>query len=178
MKAIVAVGPDWGIGTQGKLLVHIPEDLKRFRRLTSGCPVVMGRSTFFSLPGAKPLPKRENLVLTRDETLHIEGAVILHSLEEFFARVAGKAEDVFVIGGQEVYAQLLPYCDTAYVTHVEGPGIPKPDKYFPDLLDAALAAQEGWRWIPAEEEPPGQYEQLRYIYRTYRNESTRPIPTE
>lgn len=175
MKAIVAVDPDWGIGAEGGLLVHIPEDLKRFRRLTSGHPVVMGRSTFCSLPDAKPLPGRENLVLSRNEALQIEGVTVLHSLAEILAWTRGKTDEVFVIGGQEVYAALLPYCDTVYVTHVEGAGIPRPDKYFPNLLDAVLAKEMGWHWVLAEEEPPGQYQQLRYVYRTYRNEAIRPM---
>lgn len=173
MKAIVAVDENWGIGAGGGLLVHIPEDLKRFRRLTTGHAVVMGRRTFNSLPGGKPLPNRENIVLTRDEGLRIEGLVVLHSLEELFTHIAPCASDVFVIGGQEIYMQLLPYCDNVYVTHVQGPGIPAPEKFFPNLLDEALAKEQGWKWEIVEEEPTAQFEQLTYRYRTYRNSTPR-----
>lgn len=176
MKTIVAVDKDWGIGAEGGLLVHISEDLKRFRRLTSGHPVVMGRSTFCSLPGQKPLPGRENLVLSRNPACRIEGALVLPSLEALFAHVAGYAEDVFVIGGEQVYRLLLPYCTVAYVTHFTGPDTPRPDTFFPDLLDPALAEEAGWQWVLAQEEPPACQGEIRYTYRTYHNEKVRLIP--
>ena len=175
MKAIVAVDSHWGIGAQGGLLVHIPEDLKRFRRLTSGHPVVMGHGTFRSLPGGKPLPNRENMVLSRNDALRIEGVTVLHSLPQLFAHIAGREDALFVIGGEAVYRQLLPYCDTAYVTHVEGPGIPAADVFFPDLLDAALARDLGWQWKVTEEEGPHLFQSLTYTYRTYQNQRVRPL---
>lgn len=130
MKLIVNVNQDWGIGTGGDMLVAISEDLKRFKRLTSGCAVVMGYKTLVSLPGSRPLPGRDNYVLSRKESLSVDGAVVVGSLESLLELLGGR-EDVFVIGGESVYRLLLPYCDYAYITksYVEK----EADTYFPNL---------------------------------------------
>lgn len=132
MKAIVAVDLNWGIGCNGQLLKPIPEDLKFFKNMTLGKVVVMGRETFESLPGKKPLKDRKNIVLTRNENFHREDLTVCRSLEQLFNELAKyPTEDVFVIGGAEVYAQLLPYCTEAYVTKIEDTFVA--DKYFPNL---------------------------------------------
>ncbi len=118
MKLIVAVDKDWGIGKDNQLFVHISEDLKFFKRMTTGHPVVMGRKTLESFPGGKPLPNRTNIVLTRDPDYTKDGAVIVHNLEELRNELAKYSDDAFVIGGDSVYKQLLDECDTAYVTKI------------------------------------------------------------
>lgn len=128
MQAIVAVSRSWGIGKDGQLLFHISADLQHFKALTTGHTVVMGRKTLQSLPGGRGLPNRRSLVLTRQERFTPERAETVHSLAELLA-LAG--DEAFVIGGQEVYEQLLPYCTRAYVTKVFA-DVPA-DAFFPNL---------------------------------------------
>lgn len=128
MQAIVAVSRSWGIGKDGQLLFRISADLQHFKALTTGHTVVMGRKTLQSLPGGRGLPNRRSLVLTRQESFTPERAETVHSLAELLA-LAG--DEAFVIGGQEVYEQLLPYCTRAYVTKVFA-DVPA-DAFFPNL---------------------------------------------
>ena len=113
MQAIVAVSQSWGIGRDGQLLFRIRADLQRFKALTTGHTVVMGRKTLETLPGGRGLPDRRNLVLTRQKSLTPDRAETVHSPEELLALADS---DAFVIGGQEVYTRLLPYCTRVYVT--------------------------------------------------------------
>jgi len=128
MQAIVAVSQSWGIGKDGHLLFRISADLQRFKALTTGHTVIMGRKTLESLPGGRGLPNRRNLVLTRQKRFIPDRAEAVHSLEELLA-LAGT--DAFVIGGQAVYEQLLPYCDTAHVTKIDHAY--EADAWFPNL---------------------------------------------
>ena len=107
MNAIAAVSLDWGIGRDNGLLFHISEDLKRFRALTSGGTVIMGRRTLDSMPGGRPLPNRRNIVVTRQADFAREGVEIAHSPEGAAALAAGDGQ-VWVIGGGEIYRALLP----------------------------------------------------------------------
>ena len=118
MKLIVAVSENWGIGKDGDLLFSIPKDMKFFRETTMGKTVILGRKNLESFPNAKPLPKRPNIILTRDKTFAVEGATVVNSIEELLAMPID-FEDAFVIGGEEIYRQLLPYCDLCYVTKVK-----------------------------------------------------------
>ena len=105
MNLIAAVDRNWAIGRDGRLLVSIPSDKETFRRETVGKAVIMGRKTLESLPGGQPLAKRTNVVLSRDPDFRMKGAVVCGSVEEALEAVSGFApEDVFVIGGQETYA--------------------------------------------------------------------------
>ncbi len=119
MNIIASADIGWGIGRGGELLYHIPEDMRYFKEMTTGKTVIMGRATLMSLPGGKPLPKRRNIVLSK--TLgEVEGAEVLRSPEEIAELLKNeKDEDVFVIGGESVYRDMLPFCDTAYITRVE-----------------------------------------------------------
>ena len=130
MNAIVVVSRNWGIGKDGNLLFRLPEDLKRFRRLTEGGTVIMGRRTLESLPKGQPLPNRENIILSGHTDLEVPGATVLHSFDAAVAAVGGQ-ENVFVIGGGSVYARLLPYCHRAFVTRVDADA--DADTYFPNL---------------------------------------------
>ena len=113
---IVAVSANNVIGVSGRLPWHLPEDLKRFRELTMGKPIIMGRATFESI--GRPLPGRENIVLTRDLEYVAEGCVIAQNTEVALA-IAQGAREVMIIGGGEVYRQFLPTADKIYLTRVE-----------------------------------------------------------
>jgi dihydrofolate reductase len=119
MKAIVAVDLNWGIGYQGKLLQRIPEDMKFFKAATTGKVVIMGRETFESLPGKEPLKDRVNIVLSRNQLFNNENVIICRSLTELFVELKKRLwDDVFVIGGESIYIQLLPYCSEALLTRI------------------------------------------------------------
>jgi dihydrofolate reductase len=128
MDAIVAVSENWGIGRDNRLLFRIRADLQRFKALTTGHPVVMGRKTLLSFPGGRPLPHRRNIVLSRDLSFAPEGVEMARSAEEALA-LAG--EDAFLIGGESVYRALLPRCERVYVTKVFAAA--EADAFFPDL---------------------------------------------
>lgn len=116
INLIVAIGKNAEIGRKGDLIWKISEDLKRFKSLTTGHPVIMGRKTWESLP-KKPLPKRENIVLTRQKDFKAEGAVIVNSIEEVLKIVEGK--EPFVIGGAEIYNAFLPFVTQLHITSIE-----------------------------------------------------------
>ena len=120
MKAILSADRKWGLGYQGRLLVSIPSDLRFFRETTMGHVVVMGRKTLESLPAGQPLAGRKNVVLTRDEAYKVKGCEIFHNLKdamEFLKQF--KSEDIYIIGGAEIYEAFLPYCDTAHITWID-----------------------------------------------------------
>lgn len=132
MNLIVAVDKNWAIGCGNKLLVSIPQDMKFFRETTTDKVVVMGRKTLESFPGGKPLKKRENIVLTGNKDLEVKDAVVVHTVEDLLEEVKKyDPEDVYCIGGESVYRQLLPYCDKAYVTKIDHAY--QADTYFPNL---------------------------------------------
>ena len=119
MNIIVAVDKNWAIGKDNKLLVSIPSDMKFFRETTTGKVVVMGRKTLESFPGGQPLKKRTNIVLTSDRNYKVKDAIVVHTVEELLQTLkAYKQEDIYVIGGESVYRQLLPYCDTATIIFI------------------------------------------------------------
>ena len=162
MDVIVAADRSWGIGRGGDQLCYLPEDLKRFRALTLGHPVILGRKTIATFPGGRPLKGRRNLILSRDPSLRVEGAEVFDSLEEL---LAAAPEDAFVVGGGEVYRQLLNRCATAYVTRLEA-DFPA-DTWFPDL-----DARPDWSLL--RREGPFRHQRLTYWYDTYRR--TAPMP--
>lgn len=145
ISIIVAIAKNGVIGDKNTLLWHIREDMVRFRTITSGHPVVMGRKTYESI--GKPLPKRTNVVITRDTTLQIEECIMAHSLEQAVSMFP-KEEEVFIIGGSQIYTQSLPIADKIYLTVVdkEYDG----DSSFPDI-DPSI-----WREISREDFACGQ----------------------
>ena len=160
MKAIVAADQNWGIGQGNKLLISIPADMRFFRETTTGHVVVMGRKTLESFPNQKPLKDRINIVLTRDTGYQAKGAIIAHSIEELMAALEPYDQDeVYVIGGEQVYRQLLPHCDTAYVTKIDY--VYQADAYFPDL-------DRDPEWEIASESEEQTYFDIEYTFRTYR----------
>lgn len=116
VSIIVAIAQNGTIGDKNALLWHIKEDMRFFRTTTSGHPVIMGRKTFESL-GSKPLPKRKNIVITRSD-VEFEGAFAAHSLAEAIALAEGD-EEIFIMGGAQIYAQALDVADRMYITRVE-----------------------------------------------------------
>ncbi len=129
MELIVAVYDDWGIGCGGTQPIALLADRKFFREMTRCAAVIVGRRTLADFPGGKPLPGRLNIVLTRQEA-NIPGAVVCHSPQEA-VEAARDAARVTIIGGGSVYRQMLPLCDTAYVTKVHA--TPESDTFFPNL---------------------------------------------
>ncbi|MEG1930046.1 MAG: dihydrofolate reductase [Anaerovorax sp.] len=118
MKEIVVVDQNWGIGKDGTLLVHLPGDLKYFKDQTLGKVVVMGRETLQSLPGAKPLKDRTNIVLSRNKDFTAD-CTVCHSTDELFKTLEDyDTEEVVIAGGESVYKQLSPYCDRYLVTKI------------------------------------------------------------
>ena len=159
MNLIVAVDKEWGIGYKGDLLARVKGDLGNFAKLTTGKIVVLGSNTLATFPGGRVLKNRTNIVLHPDASYAPEGAIVVHSLDELFEELKKyDTKDVFIIGGASVYRQLLPYCDTAYVTKVHcNPGS---DTYFPNLDEA-----EDWylaETLQSGEENGITYEMLLY----------------
>lgn len=159
MNIIVAVDKNWGIGNRGKLLVSIPEDQRLFRQETLGKVVVMGRRTLESLPGGKPLHGRTTIVLSRDPDYQVKGAQCVLGVEPALkALSAWPSEDVFVAGGEEIYREFLPYCDTAHVTYIDYAY--QADTYFPDL-------DRNPEWVMDLETEEATYFDLCYTFRRY-----------
>jgi dihydrofolate reductase len=157
ISIIVAVSDDWGIGKDNELLWHISEDLKRFKRLTTGKTVIMGKKTWYSLP-RRPLPGRKNIVLTdiRGET--IDGSETVYSIDEALTRCS-KEEEAFVIGGGSIYSQFMPKADRLYITHVhmKAPA----DIYFPEI-DLKV-----WKITEQEHFPVSETNTIPYTYIIY-----------
>lgn len=132
MDILVAVDRNWGIGKAGRLLVSLRTDQVRFRDLTLGQVVVYGRKTLESFPGQKPLPGRTNIIMSRNQTLSVPGAMICHSLRDLPSLVNQfETRKIWIIGGDSIYRQLLPYCRQAHITLIDA--IYPADSYFPDL---------------------------------------------
>ncbi|MBE6692251.1 MAG: dihydrofolate reductase [Ruminococcaceae bacterium] len=132
MKLVVAVDNEWGIGNKGELLARVRADLKYFQSLTKGNVVILGSKTLATFPGGRVLKDRVNIVLSRNPDYSPEGAVMARSMDELFEIIKEYDSDsVFVIGGAKVYSQLLPYCDTAYVTKFQKSF--EKDAYFDNL---------------------------------------------
>ena len=134
--AVVAIGKNRELGKDGKLLWHIPDDLKRFKELTLGHPIIMGRKTFESILGytqGKPLPGRTNIVVTRDADWKYEGVIVVSSLEEGIGTAKQLApEEIHIAGGAHIYEQALPYIDKLYLTLIDSdPPAGGADTFFP-----------------------------------------------
>ena len=132
MKLIVAVDENWGIGNKNELLVRIPADMKFFRQETTGKVVVLGRKTLETFPQGLPLKNRTNIILSSNPSYTVKDAVVVHSVDELLAELKKyDEEDVYIIGGESVYKQMLPYCKVAHVTKIDHAY--EADAYFPNL---------------------------------------------
>jgi len=157
MELIVAVYEDWGIGREGTQPVALKADRRFFREMTRGATVIVGRRTVLDFPEQKPLPNRVNVVLTRS-AVELPGFAVCSGVEEVLELVKD-APKVMVIGGGSIYRQLLPHCDTAYVTKIRC--APQSDTFFPNL-------DEDENWSPEERLQSGTengiaYEMWKYI---------------
>ena len=161
MNLIFSADKNWAIGYKNELLIRIPDDMKQFREKTTGKVVIMGRKTLESFPNSKPLKNRLNIVITTRKDYKVEGAVIVHSIDEAL-EVAKKyqSEDVFVIGGGSIYKDMLSYCDTAYVTYIDHEYAA--DTFIPNLDEM----QDEWELVDESEE--NTYFDLEYYFRTYK----------
>lgn len=132
MNLIAAVDENWAIGKNNQLLVRIPADQKFFREMTTGKVVVMGRKTLESFPNGQPLKNRTNIVLTHNKDYAVKDAVVVHSMDELHEELKKyDSNDVFVIGGEKIYEQLLDECDVAHITKIDFAY--DADAYFPNL---------------------------------------------
>lgn len=154
---IVAMDQNGLIGNNNEIPWHLPDDLKRFKKITMGHPIVMGRKTFESI--GKPLPGRENIILTRNKEKVFEGCTVFYSQAELIQYCINKVDEVFVIGGAEIFRIFLPYVDKLYVTkiHHEFSG----DVFFPEM-DCSnfqiVAKEKGIK----DEKNPYEYEYILY----------------
>lgn len=158
ISAIVAVDNNWGIGFNGDLLEYIPEDLKYFKQLTTGHNVIMGRKTWDSLP-TKPLPNRGNYIISSLEPRIIDKYTICFQMKDAISYLNYTQDDVFVIGGGQIYKELLPICDRVYVTKIFKDHA-NVDTYFPniELMD---------NWSCIEQSEIKQYNDISYQFKTY-----------
>jgi dihydrofolate reductase len=155
LSLLVAMDENRGIGIENRLPWHISTDLKRFKKLTMGHNIILGRKTHQSI--GKPLPGRRMIVLTRNPAYHADGCSIAHSLDEAItlARVSGESE-VFVIGGSEIFSQAIDIADRVYLTLVHTRS--DVDVYFPELDDTQ------WRQIESSFYPAGEKDQYPHTY--------------
>lgn len=160
MIAILSADKNWGIGYKGDLLVRIPNDMKMFRTLTTGNVIVMGRKTLESFPNGQPLPKRVNIVMSHNTDYQAKGCVVVHNTEELLEELK-KYQDkqVYVVGGESVYRELLPYCEEAYVTRIDYTY--QADRFFPNL-----DREDGWELYEEGEEET--FFSIEYYFNKYR----------
>lgn len=156
VSIIVAIAQNGTIGDKNSLLWHIKEDMRFFRTTTSGHAVIMGRKTFESL-GSKPLPKRTNIVITRADR-NFEGALTAHSLEEAVAMAEGD-DEIFIIGGAQIYAEALKLADRMYITRVEHDY--DGDTVFPEIDFSQ------WRLVREERYERGEEYESPFAFQTY-----------
>jgi dihydrofolate reductase len=158
ISIIAATGKNNEIGKNGDLLCHLPADLKHFKEITSGNVVVMGRKTFESLPQG-PLPNRRNIVVSRNVDLKIEGAEVYPSLDYAFIRLIDENE-VFIIGGAQIYEQILPIADKLYLTKIHA-DFPEADTFFPKI-DFSVWRETSRETFFADEKNPYSFSFLEY----------------
>ena len=163
ISIIVAIARNGAIGYNGDLVYHLPADMKRFKALTTGHTVLMGRKTFQSLPKGA-LPNRRNIVLTRQEGATFPGAEVYPSIEEALSHCT-QQEKVYVIGGAQIYRQALPLADELEITLVHDTPL-KADTFFPDYGN-----DDRWHLISCEDHEPDERNPFPYSFLTYRKQA-------
>ncbi len=157
MSIIVALAEDYAIGKDNQLLWHISEDLKRFKRMTSGHKIIMGRNTLLSLP-KYPLPNRTSIVITDNQDEVFDGCEMVFSIDEAVQK-CGKDEECFIIGGASIYAQFMPLADKLYITRVDKPF--DADTYFPEIKSTE------WKLVEKSESSAMPDGSFNYVFETY-----------
>lgn len=159
MNLIVAVDSNWAIGNKNELLIRIPNDHKHFREETTGKVVVLGRKTLETFPQGLPLKNRTNIILSTNPSYQVKDAIVVHSVEELLEELKKYAdEDVYIIGGDSVYKQMLPYCDVAHITKIDHAY--EADAYFPNL-------DEDPEWEITAESDEQTYFDIAYTFLKY-----------
>ncbi len=152
---VVAISENHAIGKDNKLLWYLPNDLKHFKEITTGHTVIMGRKTYESV--GRPLPKRRNIIITRQE-IAIEGCEVVNSIEAALALCANE-EEVFIVGGAEIYKQALKLTDRIYLTIVHKEF--EADSFFPEI------SKEEWKEVYREDHQPDEKNLIPYSFITY-----------
>ena len=151
MNLIVAVDENWAIGYKNELLIRIPADMKMFRQETTGKVVVLGRKTLETFPNGQPLKNRTNIILSTKKDYQVKDAIVVHSIEELLEELKNyPSEDIYIIGGETVYRQMLPYCDVAHVTRIDR-------KYEADAFVPNLEEDGNWE-ITAESDEQSYFD--------------------
>ena len=159
MNVIAAVDSKWGIGNKRQLLVQIPADQKLFRQETTGKVIILGHRTLETFPQGMPLAGRTNIILSREPELKVKGASVVHSIEELMEELkAYDSRDVYVVGGESIYQQLLPDCDTAPLTMIDHTY--EADAHFPNL-------ETDEEWVQTGESDEQTYFDLAYTFVKY-----------
>ena len=159
MNLIVAVDENWAIGYKNELLIRIPADMKMFRQETTGKVVVLGRKTLETFPNGQPLKNRTNIILSTKEDYEVKDATVVHSIEELLEELKNyPSEDIYIIGGETVYRQMLPYCDVAHVTRIDRKY--EADAFFPNL-------EEEGNWEITAESDEQSYFDTTYTFVKY-----------
>jgi len=158
LSIIAALGKNNEIGKGNQLLCHLPADLKRFKSITTGHTVIMGRKTFESLPNGA-LPNRRNIVISRNPELIVEGAEVYSSLDQALLKCIDEAE-VFITGGAQIYKQALPVADKLYITKIHA-AFPEADAFFPPI-DRNIWKEVDREFFPADEKNPYAFTFVEY----------------
>lgn len=159
MNLIVAVDKNWAIGYKNELLVRIPNDHKHFREETTGKVVVLGRKTLETFPQGQPLKNRTNIILSRNKDYKVKDAIVVHSIDELKEELNKyNSEDIYIIGGESVYREMLPYCDVAHVTKIDREY--QADAYFPNL-------EETGEWEITADSEEQTYFDIEYVFLKY-----------
>jgi len=158
ISLIAAIGRNNELGKGNTLLWKLPADMEHFKKITTLHTVVMGRKTFESI--GKPLPNRRNIVITRDANYKKSDVEVAHSLSETLDKVGNDNEEVFIIGGGELYKQTMPIADKLYITHIEAED-GEADSFFPEIIPVV------WNEISHEEHKKDEKNSLNYIFSVY-----------
>ena len=159
LNLIVAISENNAIGKQGNLLCHLPNDLRHFKEITTGCTVIMGERTFFSLP-RHPLPNRRNIVLSDDPDFAFENTEVAHSIDDVKSLIDND-EQAFIIGGGMVYRQFMPIVDRLYITHIHHRW-DDADTFFPKI-EPAIWQCVNEKTFTADEKNPYDYTFAEYV---------------
>ena len=159
MNIIAAVDNNWAIGNKNELLVRIPNDQKHFREETTGKVVVLGRKTLATFPQGLPLANRTNIILSKNPDYQVKNALVVHSIEELLEELKKyRSEDIYIIGGESIYEQMLPYCDVCHITKIDRTY--EADRYFPDLDKMP-------EWEITQDSEEQTYFDLEYVFLKY-----------
>ena len=158
ISLIAAIGKNNELGKNNALVWSMPTDLKYFRDKTSGHPVIMGRKTFEAV--GRPMPNRRNIIITRDLNYKKAGIEIVHSLNKALDSVPHKSEEIFIIGGEEIFKQSMPLADRLYITHIDAED-KNADTFFPEIIPIV------WNEISHEEHKKDAENPFNYIFSVY-----------